>query len=218
MQKQLLIFDLDGTLLDSLPDLVTAINFALARQQLPAHSASTIRNFVGNGAYTLCQRAATAYDEHADVASVYQDFLAYYAKHSCDDSVPYTGVTASLRGLQEHGYTLAIATNKPEAFLPAILAKLGWDKLFAKVVGGDSLPSKKPDPAPLYYLCDSLGFSYSQAIMIGDSKNDILAGKAAGMVTLALSYGYNYGEPISISNPDKVFDDFSALTAYLLTR
>lgn len=93
---------------------------------------------------------------------------------------------------------------------------MGWTDKFACVIGGDSLPTNKPDPAPLLHICTTLGMDKSQAVMVGDSKNDILAGQNAGITTLALTYGYNYGEPIADSRPDGVFDEFGDLVTSLL--
>lgn len=213
--KQVLIFDLDGTLIDSVPDLANSVNFALKNNHLKTHSQDMIRTFVGNGSYKLCERA-TGIDDQALIDKVHHDFLAHYAKHSCEQTLAYAGVNEFLPQLSQR-YRLAIATNKPEQFLPSILARFGWERYFGVVVGGDSLPAKKPDPLPLLHICTQLGVASEQAIMIGDSKNDIIAGQNAQMMTLALSYGYNYDEPIAYCNPDKVFDDFGALARFLLS-
>lgn len=219
--KTLLIFDLDGTLIDSVADLTQAVNFALNQQNIAPKTCDDIRQLIGNGAYALCQSVAndTAYCtevDDIDIDGLYRDFLAYYANHSCELSTAFEGVDAGLAQLHKLGYTLAIATNKPTAFLDDILSYFDWKGLFALVVGGDSLPTKKPDPAPLLHICQTLGFDCSNAIMIGDSKNDILAGQAANITTYALSYGYNYGVPIQDSHPNQVFDHFSELVAYLI--
>ena len=109
-----------------------------------------------------------------------------------------------------------MVTNKPIRFVPKILLSFGWQDIFSEVLGGDSLPSKKPDPAPLLHVCKALNVNPEQAVMIGDSRNDILAGQNANMDTLALSYGYNYGQDIRELNPTEAFDDFASLVTYLL--
>lgn len=222
MTKSLLIFDLDGTLIDSVPDLTEAVNASLVKNGLPTHSTDVIRTLVGNGAYALCQRAVDmADDKHPDdrlINQVHHDFLAYYEQHTCIKSTPYDGVHQGLSALKLHGHTLAIATNKPVRFLPSILAHFGWQSLFDCVVGDGTLPTKKPDPAPLLYICNTLGFTPAQALMIGDSKNDIIAGKQACISTIALTYGYNYNEPITNSNPDYAFDRFGQMVDYLITQ
>lgn len=215
-QKSLLIFDLDGTLIDSVPDLAASVNFSLQNNGLPTHSTKIIRTFVGNGSHKLCERACPLGSTAALINQVHDDFLGHYHTHTCVETLAYQGVSSHLPKLANH-YTLAIATNKPARFLPAILDKFGWTDLFAVVLGGDSLDKKKPDPAPLLHICQTLGVKSSQAMMIGDSKNDILAGQNAGIATLALTYGYNYDEPIECSNPDKAFDDFEALAEFLLS-
>lgn len=213
----LLIFDLDGTLIDSVPDLALAINLALEDLALPACPLEQIRLFVGNGSLILCQRVLTYLQKDNTLAEkLHTHFLAHYAKYACHASTPYPDVSDGLITLKQAGYRLALATNKPMQFVPYILEKLQLTG-FEMVLGGDSLPTKKPDPAPLLYIADKLNIPSNQAIMIGDSKNDILAGKNANMTTLALSYGYNHGEPITTANPNKIFDDFKALTTYLLT-
>jgi len=107
-------------------------------------------------------------------------------------------------------------TNKPIRFVPKILQSFGWQELFSEVLGGDSLSTKKPDPAPLLHVCGKLNVAPEQAVMIGDSRNDILAGQNANMDTLGLSYGYNYGQDIRELNPTEAFDSFKALQDYLL--
>lgn len=216
-QKKLLIFDLDGTLIDSVPDLANSVNFALKNNHLPTHHTDIIRSFVGNGSHKLCERACPDNSDKTLIDKVHDDFLSHYHTHTCVETLAYQGVNECLQALAKR-YALAIATNKPTRFLPAILAKFGWTDLFASVIGGDSLDKKKPDPAPLLYICSQLGFTPNQAVMIGDSKNDILAGQNVGIATLALTYGYNYDEPIEHSNPDKAFDDFNALSKFLLSQ
>lgn len=217
MTKPLLIFDLDGTLIDSVPDLAAAVNASLVKNGLPTHSTDTIRTLVGNGSYALCQRAISPQDDKTLINQVHHDFLAYYEQHTCTKSTPYDGVNQGLSALKLHGYTLAIVTNKPIRFLPHILAHFGWQSLFDCVVGDGTLPTKKPDPAPLLYVCDTLGFTPAQALMIGDSKNDIIAGKKACISTIALTYGYNHNEPIVDSKPDYVFDRFGQMVDYLIS-
>lgn len=209
----LLIFDLDGTLLDSVPDLANSVNFALQNNGLPICTLDEIRSFVGNGAYVLCQRACKEIGKSL-IDKVHQDFLTHYHQHTCIDSVPYAGVNDGLITLKNQGFWLAICTNKPSVFLPAIIGRFGWE--FDLIIGGDSLPSKKPDPTPLLHICKQLAVTPNQAVMIGDSKNDIIAGQKAAMPTLALSYGYNYNEPIANQKPNKVFDKFEQLVQFLV--
>lgn len=223
MNKQLLIFDFDGTLIDSVPDLADATNAMLTTLGKDTYPLDTIRNWVGNGSRMLVERALVGKievledeltveeTEHAE-----QVFFDAYKNLSDSKTVAYPNVDSGLRHLKEAGYTLALVTNKPIRFVPKILESFGWTSLFDMVLGGDSLTTKKPDPAPLLHVCDKLGVMQDKAVMIGDSRNDILAGQNAKIDTLGLSYGYNYGQDIRDLNPTAAFDDFAALVKYLL--
>ncbi|WP_350657239.1 phosphoglycolate phosphatase [Psychrobacter sp. S1-30-MNA-CIBAN-0213] len=223
MDKQLLIFDFDGTLIDSVPDLADATNTMLTTLGKETYSLDTIRNWVGNGSRMLVERALVGKIEvlegeltveEADHAE--QVFFDAYNNISGSKTVAYPDVDSGLKKLKAAGYTLALVTNKPIRFVPKILQSFGWQDLFVEVLGGDSLPVKKPDPAPLLHVCEALDVTPDQAVMIGDSRNDILAGQNASMNTLGLSYGYNYGQDIRDLNPTEAFDDFAALVKYLL--
>ena len=124
-------------------------------------------------------------------------------------------VSRAMKILQEKGYVLAVVTNKPTRHVQPVLAAFGIDHLFSEMLGGQSLPAIKPHPGPLYYLCGKFGFEPRQVLFVGDSKNDIIAGHAAGCAVVGLTYGYNYNIPISESNPDWVFDDFAQLLTIL---
>lgn len=214
---QLLIFDLDGTLVDSVPDIATAVNAMLSDLAQQTVSTDTVRDWVGNGSYKLVERALVACAlPLSELPAAHERFLSHYAEATCVDTVPYADVDRGLHQLAQAGYQLALVTNKPIRYVPEILTAFGWQSLFAVVLGGDSLSVKKPDPTPLLYVCTQLGVEPTQAVMIGDSKNDILAGQNAGMATLALSYGYNYGEDVRTFAPTAAFDRFDELLAYLL--
>jgi len=189
-----------------------------ARLQLPAFDETRIRVWVGNGARTLVERALHAAHGSSDVPAERVDealdiFLGFYADNLAVRTVAYPHVPEVLRQLHGGGYRLAIITNKPYAFIEPILQSLGMDTLFELKLGGDSLPEKKPHPAPLLHACDRLGIAPEKCVMVGDSKNDILAAKAAGMHCIGLGYGYNYDEDIAVYAPDLVLDDFCALAA-----
>jgi len=223
MDKQLLIFDFDGTLIDSVPDLADATNAMLTTLGKENYPLDSIRNWVGNGSRMLVERALVGKIEviegeltKAETDYAEQVFFEAYKNINSSKTVAYPDVDNGLKKLQAAGYTLALVTNKPIRFVPKILQSFGWQNLFSEVLGGDSLPVKKPDPAPLLHVCKALNVSPEQAVMIGDSKNDILAGQNANMDTLGLSYGYNYGQDIRELNPTEAFDDFAALVKYLL--
>lgn len=223
MNKQLLIFDFDGTLIDSVPDLADATNAMLTTLGKETHPIETIRNWIGNGSRMLVERAligditvpegalTKAEADHAE-----QIFFEAYKNLSDSKTVAYPGVDSGLKQLHAAGYTLALVTNKPIRFVPKILQTFGWQDLFSEVMGGDSLSTKKPDPAPLLHVCDALNVSVAQSVMIGDSRNDILAGQNANMDTLGLSYGYNYGQDIRELNPTEAFDNFADLVTWIM--
>jgi phosphoglycolate phosphatase len=218
--KKLLIFDLDGTLINSALDLALAVNYMLERLEQDTFSEEIIHGWVGNGALTLIKRALSAsrtVDENLDDAYVEKAlkiFLDYYEKNLCNATVPYPSVISTLHSLKET-YILAIVTNKPFAFVSPILKGLEMDNLFALILGGDSLEKKKPDPLPLQHVCKILNIDIEHSVMIGDSKNDILAANACTMDSVGVTYGYNYGEDIAVHNPSVIIDDFSKLLEHL---
>ena len=223
MDKQLLIFDFDGTLIDSVPDLADATNAMLNTLGKTLYPLETIRNWVGNGSRMLVERALVGKIEVLEgelteeaVDHAEQVFFDAYKNTSGSKTVAYPDVDNGLKKLKAAGFKLALVTNKPIRFVPKILQSFGWQDLFSEVLGGDSLSTKKPDPTPLLHVCETLNINPAQAIMIGDSRNDILAGQNANMDTLGLSYGYNYGQDIRELNPTEAFDDFASLVAYLL--
>ena len=223
MNKQLLIFDFDGTLIDSVPDLADATNIMLAQLGKDTYPLATIRNWVGNGSRMLVERALVGKIEvlagevtQAEADHAEQLFLEAYSNIETSKTVAYPDVDTGLQKLHGAGFTLALVTNKPIRFVPKILQSFGWQGLFSEVLGGDSLSTKKPDPTPLLYVCDKLGVMQDKAVMIGDSRNDILAGQRAGIDTIGLSYGYNYGQDIRELNPTEAFDDFVTLVSFLL--
>ena len=215
--KKLLIFDLDGTLINSALDLALAVNYMLETLDRETFTEEMIHNWVGNGALTLVKRALSGdrdIDENLDetlVEKALDIFLKYYEKNLCNATVPYPHVLSTLHALKDKGYQLTIVTNKPYAFVAPILEGLEMHGLFELILGGDSLPLKKPDPAPLLHVCKTLAVSVNDAVMVGDSKNDIQAANACGMQSVGVTYGYNYGEEIGVHNPTVIFDDFSEL-------
>lgn len=220
-QKKLIIFDLDGTLIDSVPDLASAVNHMLETLGRETFEEETIRYWVGNGAQVLIKRAlsgSTEIDENLDEAlfeKALTVFLDFYGKHLCTTTRTYANVPATLRALKAEGYRLAIVTNKPFDFVRPILKGLYLDDLFELILGGDSLEKKKPDPSPLVHVCETVNVSIDESLMVGDSKNDILAANAAGMQSVGVTYGYNYGEEIGVYNPSIIINDFSELLEYL---
>jgi len=207
---KLLIFDLDGTLIDSAPDLTNAINLTLKEYNKNPIRVETIRNYLGNGAEMLVTRVLSGGKENYDKKKVREfldRFKYHYNQNVCVETKLYDGVKETLEKLP---YKKAIVTNKPHEFIDEILEKLEIKHFFDYYIGGD-VTEKKPSPKPLLHVCEKLGFTNENSIMIGDSKNDIIAAKNAKIKSIALTYGYNYGEDISIYNPDIVIDDFRKL-------
>lgn len=220
-EKTTLLFDLDGTLVDSAPDLALAVNKTLRDLNKEEFDQQSIHYWVGNGAKVLIERAlsgSATINEQLEPAFV-QDaltiFLAHYQQCLCIESVLYDDVKEGLHSLKETGFRLAIITNKPAVFIQPILTGLGIEGLFEILIGGDTLTEKKPNPAPLNYALEQLNVSAEQCVMIGDSKNDILAAKAANIDSVGLTYGYNYGEDINQYQPQWCFDSFAEFIAAL---
>ena len=213
--KKVILFDLDGTLIDSAPDLALAVNHMLERLDHTTFGEDTIRTWVGNGAQVLIKRALSGQseiDERLDpllFENALDIFLTFYAQNLAVTTVTYPNVSTTLRTLKEAGYRLAIVTNKPFDFIEPILKGLSLEGLFELYLGGDSLTQKKPDPMPLLHICEAMGVTVEQCVMIGDSKNDILAANSAGMQSIGVTYGYNYDEDIGVYSPDIAFDNFA---------
>ncbi len=215
-----LLFDLDGTLVHSLPDLADAVDAMLAQYGLPALGEQAIAPMIGNGSRKLIERALQASSwcgatPHSPelLQEAHERFLRHYQQHLCLRSALYPGVASTLDALQAQDVLLAVVTNKPIVFVPPLLESLAIRHHFALLIGGDSLPEKKPSPLPLQHACAQLGVAIAEAIMVGDSRNDIDAARAAGMRNVAVSFGYNHGEPVSACAPDVIIDHFAQLPA-----
>lgn len=201
--KKAILFDLDGTLLDTAPDLVNAVNALRAEYSLPALPFKILREMVGRGAHNLIRRALT--HEQAmeyDVDEAYKVFAKQYHRVNGDETREYLGVTEALRVLLSKGYKLAVVTNKPTEFTLPLLERFGWAEIFTSVVCGDTLPIRKPNPEPLLHALSQLKLDTHEALMVGDSMNDALAAQAAACDCVMLDYGYNEGEPIRESLKD----------------
>jgi len=221
INKKAILFDLDGTLIDSAPDLVDAVNYMLEKLGREPFNETVIRSWIGNGVLVLVNRALSGQAQISDdldpalTDQAVQVFTDYYHQHSCVKTTLYPGVRACLKILKARGLKLVLVTNKPFDLIAPILTGLGLDGLFTMQLGGESLPKRKPDPMPLLHVCQELNLTVDQCVMVGDSKNDILAAKAAKMESVGLTYGYNYGEDIGKYEPEAVFDEFSDIIATL---
>ena len=219
---QAVLFDLDGTLLETVPDLAEAANRMLAAMGRPALPVELIATFVGRGIGRLVERAlAGSRDgrlEAAVVKPAQELFESFYAEESGRRSAPYPGVTVALARLHAAGVPMAVVTNKAADFTRPLLAVTGLLPYFSSVVSGDTLPWKKPDPRPVLHACDELGIAPAQALFVGDSVHDVEAARSAGCEVWCVPYGYNEGQPISVSGCDRMVEGLEEVVDRVLGR
>lgn len=186
------VFDLDGTLVNSSPDLTAALNVALAAVGRPAVDPATVRHLVGHGARALIERGLGLSGGGGEdvIAQALPAFLAYYTAHVADGSLPYPGAEAALDALAAAGTTIAICTNKPFALSRALIAALGWSGRFAANLGGDSLAVRKPDPAHLLATIAAAGGNPARTIYVGDTAFDVAAARGAGVPVIVAGFGF----------------------------
>ncbi len=209
------VFDLDGTLVDSVPDLTWALNAALKEMQLAQMAQAQVRSWVGNGSVKLVQRAVLHLLGEGVADSVNMDlhdgFLKHYKTAVCQHSCLYPGVMALLTQLQQRNYPMVLVTNKPFAFVPPLLKALGIEHFFSLMLGGDSLEEKKPSPQPLLHAAKHLSQSPQDCLMVGDSLSDFKSARAANMPILLLEQGYNQGVNLPDLKPDYLLADINQL-------
>ncbi len=209
----LILFDLDGTLVDSVPDITNAVNDMLENLQLPSVTLAQVRDWIGNGARVLVERALMhSLDEHIIenenyCETAYAAFLEAYHTRNGEHTALYPYVTELLDSYAH--VKKAIITNKPEAHTRILLKKLNIEHCFALVTGGDTYPEQKPSSLPVTRTVEKA--QAQSAVLIGDSINDILAARNAGIPVIGVSYGYNHGRPIQDENPDWVVDSLAEL-------
>lgn len=204
------MIDLDGTLMHTAPEIARAINLMLAGLGRPALDEAQIESYIGEGAQVLIKRCLTApLDSEPDVpelAKAQKLFFEFYAKNVAE-SKPYPQVTEGLKALKSAGFRLACVTNKPASFTQPLLAANNFLQYFELVVSGDTLPKKKPEPDQIFYICEKLGVSVTEAVLIGDSKTDITAARSAGCYVFAVPYGYNQGQHIEAGAVDALISN-----------
>ncbi len=211
-----LVFDLDGTLVDSAPDLTAALNRLLVAEGRRAVTLAEVKTMIGDGIAKLVERglAATGDVPGRSLPALVDRFRSDYEANATVLTRPFPAVPEVLQGLIRNGHRLGVCTNKPHGATLAVLRGLGIAAHFDAVVGGDSLPTRKPDPAPLLRVIKQLGSATDQAVMIGDNANDVACAHAAGVPVIVVGYGYAHGPPDQLG-ADLLIDRFDELPAAL---
>jgi phosphoglycolate phosphatase len=211
------VFDLDGTLVDSAPDLQAHVNSLLEELGRPGLELNDVRLLVGDGARTLLRRGLEAtggVPAGVDLDLLYARFLERYTARPADNSTVHGGVVEVLQRLGTEGLRLGVCTNKAQAPTDRLLAALGLERFFAAIVGGDAVPAKKPDPGHLRAVLERLGAAPARSVMVGDSEHDVLAARSLGVPSVLVSFGYT-PVPARALGADWVIDHFADLPAAL---
>lgn len=221
-RPEMVLLDLDGTLVDSVPDLAWCVDVMMRTLGLPERGEAEVRNWVGNGVERLVRRALTGrLDGEPDpelFERAYPVFLECYAENTSRRSRLYPGVREGLDWLRAQGYPLGCVTNKAARFTEPLLQALGIRDYFGIVVSGDSLPKKKPDPLPLLHAAEHFGAAPERSLLVGDSISDVRAARAAGFRVACVRYGYNHGQDIRTAQPDAVIDRLDELRGLIAAR
>lgn len=215
MPAPLIVFDLDGTLIDTAPDLIDTLNVLFAREGLPAVPYDTARNLIGGGARAMIAQGLVAEGRiaaPADLERMFAEFIAHYSEHVADRSRPFPGLTDALDALEADGFRFAVCTNKLENLSLRLLDALKLTGRFAAICGQDTFGIQKPDPEVLRKTIAAAGGDASRAIMVGDSITDIRTARAAGVPVVAVDFGYTE-RPVAEFGPDRIISHFAELPA-----
>jgi phosphoglycolate phosphatase len=219
LKPDFILIDLDGTLIDSVPDLAYCGDEMMRELGLAPRGETASRDWVGNGVERFCERTLLgSVDGTADpelFAQALPIFKRLYLTHNSQRSRVYDGVVEGIEWMKAQGYRLGCVTNKAEAFTVPLLKDKGLFDLFELVVSGDTCPEKKPSPIPLLYAAEKMGVVPENALMLGDSISDVKAARAAHFHIICMSYGYNHGEDIRLATPDAVVDSMAELPNFL---
>ena len=213
-ERLTVVCDLDGTLVDTAPDLAGALNTVLSEQGFPTVAFEDVRRLVGEGALALIRRAVarTGDPEHHDTDRLLARFLDVYESRLTRESHPYPGVRDTLEGLAERGHRLAVCTNKPEGLARRMIGDLGLDHFGDSVVGGDTFDYRKPDRRALEAAVSRAGGDPERSVLVGDSRTDVGTARNAGIPVILVTYGYRT-DPVDALAPDFVVDEFGAVAA-----
>jgi len=214
-KPEMILIDVDGTLVDSVPDLAYCVDQMMLQLGLTPRGEQAVRHWVGNGVERLVKRDLLNQLDGEPDQALYEKalpiFRALYAVNTSKRSHLYEGVKQGLDYMKQSGYRLGCVTNKASEFTLPILRDLGVQDYFEVVICGDDTPRKKPDPLPLLTAAERLSVKPQNSLMLGDSQSDVKAARAAGFQIICMSYGYNHGEDIRSFDPDAVIDSFTEL-------
>jgi phosphoglycolate phosphatase len=223
MRKRLITFDLDGTLLDSGPEISSSVNATLASRGIPPVDMEVIVSFIGQGTRDLMRKVLAVSDPsmsedelEAWLRDIMPAFTREYESAVGTMAEVYPGVEGGLATLQKAGIRMAIVSNKEYHCAEKLLRKCGLLPHFDIVLGGDSLPRKKPHPMPIHHVLEQLAMSGCETAHVGDSRTDIESARNAGVAAWAVPYGYNYGEPIARAEPDRIFRSIDAVADHVV--
>lgn len=218
-KPEMVLIDVDGTLVDSVPDLAYCVDEMMKQLGLPERGESAVRHWVGNGVERLVKRALLNQLEGEPEPALFDKalpiFRELYAENTSKRSFLYEGVQQGLDYMKQSGYRLGCVTNKAGEFTLPILDDLGIRDYFEVIICGDDTPRKKPDPLPLLTAAERMSVKPENSMMLGDSQSDVKAARAAGFQIICMSYGYNHGEDIRSFDPDAVIDSFTELENFL---
>ena len=222
LKTKLILFDLDGTLVDSAPDLAWCGDEMMRQLEMPERGLDAARSWVGNGIERFVKRVLTNEMDAEPEPGIYSQglgiFRSLYADNTCTRSFLYPGVLEGLQKLDSADVQLACVTNKAQEFTQKLIDIIGLKPFFELVVSGDTTPRKKPDPMPLHYAADHYDLNYEDCLMVGDSSNDVKAARSAGFNVVCVPYGYNHGEDIRDARPDYIVDSIDELAAVFLNN
>lgn len=219
LRVSVVMLDLDGTLVDTAPDIAAGVNRMLRDVGMPVYPEATIVKWIGNGTQRLVKRALTGRMDAEPAPTLYERayprFLAHYGQLLTRQSRPFPGVVDGLKALKRAGYRLVCVTNKAEIFTLPLLRQLDLLDYFDLVLSGDSLPRQKPDPLPLLHACAHFNAPPGHSVLVGDSSNDTQAARAAGAPVICVAYGYNHGGDVGALRADATIANLGELPGHL---